>query len=288
MTTSLCDLSAYNISVKYGFVSDQPSRKLPAKYDAWESIAQVLPQLLANGTLRDAVKHLPVLDIESEAGLGELQRMYVVLAFIIHGLVHGCNLKLVPSNLSVPFLGVCSRLGMEPVLSYAGLCLYNWTFGGTEPTLDELHAPFSFTGKVDEQSFYLTPVLVEQAGGDMVVKLLQARDAAEKQEWVVVSQTLALCILRLQAMSDRLTALKICDPHVFYSEIRPYIAGLDVTFEKADGQCVIVNVAGGSAAQSSLMPFLDHILGITHKSNLPKEMRKYMPGPHRRFLEVVE
>ena len=52
--------------------------------------------------------------------------------------------------------------------------------------------------------------------------------------------------------------------------------------------------AGGSNGQTTLLPFFDAILGITHTEN-PKsitapimaEMRKYMPAPHVRFLEYI-
>ena len=49
---------------------------------------------------------------------------------------------------------------------------------------------------------------------------------------------------------------------------------------------------GGSAAQSSLIPFLDISLGVTHESTKSQEfllaMREYMPRQHRDFLTYME
>jgi indoleamine 2,3-dioxygenase len=49
---------------------------------------------------------------------------------------------------------------------------------------------------------------------------------------------------------------------------------------------------GGSAAQSSLLPFLDIGLGVSHKSTKSQDfllsMREYMPRAHREFLGYME
>jgi indoleamine 2,3-dioxygenase len=109
-----------------------------------------------------------------------------------------------------------------------------------------------------------------------------------------------------------------CDPHVFYHRIRPFLAGgknmseaglpHGVMFDDDTGNQPYVQLAGGSNAQSSVIQFFDIVLGIEHRPtgekrsetsepempsssppshNFIKEMRQYMPGPHRRFLEHV-
>ena len=47
---------------------------------------------------------------------------------------------------------------------------------------------------------------------------------------------------------------------------------------------------GGSNGQSSLLQFFDAILGVKHdrSAGFSTEMRKYMPGPHSRFLYDIE
>lgn len=114
-----------------------------------------------------------------------------------------------------------------------------------------------------------------------------------------------------------------CDPHVFYHRIRPFLAGSKnmkeaglpngVIYEDGSGQEPYVQYGGGSNAQSSLIQFFDIVLGVEHRPtgikasghksassdseqessvsaarlNFIHDMRSYMPGPHRRFLEHV-
>lgn len=82
-----------------------------------------------------------------------------------------------------------------------------------------------------------------------------------------------------------------------------------VIYEEGTGSEQFRKYSGGSNAQSSLIQFFDIVLGIEHRPtgekkdfasegelegtapplrhNFLLEMRKYMPGPHRRFLEDV-
>ncbi|KAK8162463.1 indoleamine 2,3-dioxygenase alpha type [Phyllosticta citrichinensis] len=118
-----------------------------------------------------------------------------------------------------------------------------------------------------------------------------------------------------------------CDPHVFYHRIRPYLAGSKnmadaglpdgVIFDDgSDAPQRYVQYSGGSNAQSSVIQFFDLALGVEHRPtgekatpgaapspssspsqdaaappaqqhNFITDMRTYMPGPHRRFLEAV-
>jgi indoleamine 2,3-dioxygenase len=77
-----------------------------------------------------------------------------------------------------------------------------------------------------------------------------------------------------------------------------------VMFDDGTGQKPYVQFGGGSNAQSSVIQFFDIVLGVEHRptgnkstdapavgapnNNFITEMRNYMPGPHRRFLEAVE
>ena len=85
-----------------------------------------------------------------------------------------------------------------------------------------------------------------------------------------------------------------------------------VIFHRADGSKVAAKCVGGSAAQSSLFPFIDAALGVRHQplgkdeaetvfqvrpshssiqrcsTDQGQEMRSYMPIEHRELLEEVE
>lgn len=118
-----------------------------------------------------------------------------------------------------------------------------------------------------------------------------------------------------------------CHPTIFYDRIRPFLAGSKnmaeaglpdgVRYElDASGRGEYHQYSGGSNAQSSIIQFFDIVLGVEHRPtgekppaadasasasesdanrgrapaprhNFIMEMRRYMPGPHARFLNDV-
>jgi hypothetical protein len=56
-------LHEHDADVKTGFLPPQePLQRLPAEYDAWESILDRLPELLQQKKLRECVDSMPLLD----------------------------------------------------------------------------------------------------------------------------------------------------------------------------------------------------------------------------------
>lgn len=176
----------------------------------------------------------------------------------------------------------------------------------------------TFTGSIDESWFYLVSVAIEARGGRTIPLMLAAIEAARIND----STTVAICLRAFaEALDDLGTILQrmheSCDPSVFYNRIRPFLAGSKnmeeaglphgIIYEDGTGKEQYKQYSGGSNAQSSIIQFFDIILGIEHrptgekkdptseselegtapppKHNFLLEMRKYMPGPHRRFLE---
>ena len=87
-----------------------------------------------------------------------------------------------------------------------------------------------------------------------------------------------------------------CNAEVFWKQVRPFLAGAKDaggwTYVRSDGTEVKRESIGGSAAQSSTVPALDILLGVSHKSmdrgpSVFEEMREYMPGSHRAFLAEI-
>lgn len=186
--------------------------------------------------------------------------------------------------------------------------------------LENLATLTTFTGSIDESWFYLVSVAIEARGAPLLPLMLTAIEAARVND----SNTVIAC---LQTFAERLDDLgtllqrmhESCDPQVFYNRIRPFLAGSKnmaeaglpngVIYEDDRGAVEYRKYSGGSNAQSSIIQFFDIVLGIEHrptgekkdvssgselegtapppKHNFLLEMRKYMPGPHRRFLEDV-
>lgn len=229
----------------------------------------------------------------------------------------------IPPQLTVPLFEVCDRLEVPPVATYAGVCLWNYKpIFPDEPAddLDNLACLHTFTGSLDEQWFYLVSVAIEARGAPSIPLMLQAMTAARVGNNRVVTE----CLQQLAEILDEITGLlqrmyDNCDPYIFYNRIRPYLAGsknmADAGLPKGllydDGRNPpeYRQYGGGSNAQSSLIQFFDIVLGVEHRptgvtrkdqssastEDGPKsrhsfihDMRAYMPGPHRRFLEDVD
>jgi indoleamine 2,3-dioxygenase len=214
-------------------------------------------------------------------------------------------------------------LEVPPVATYAAVCLWNFKPLFVDEDIDNLEnlaTLTTFTGSIDESWFYLVSVAIEARGAPIIPLMLTAIDAARIND----SRTVAAC---LRAFAERLDDLgtllqrmhESCDPQVFYNRIRPFLAGSKnmaeaglpngMIYEDGTGTETFRQYSGGSNAQSSIIQFFDIILGIEHrptgekkdvsseselegtapppKHNFLLEMRKYMPGPHRRFLEDV-
>lgn len=176
----------------------------------------------------------------------------------------------------------------------------------------------TFTGSLDESWFYLVSVAIEARAAPLLPLMLNAIAAARIND----SRTVIECLRTFAETIDELGTLLIrmyenCDPHVFFHRIRPFLAGgrdmaeaglpNGVMFDTGSGNDPYQQYGGGSNAQSTLIQFFDTVLGVEHRPtgesrihNASKdqeglapsprqvfihEMRSYMPGPHRRFLE---
>ncbi|KAK2797344.1 hypothetical protein FQN49_008992, partial [Arthroderma sp. PD_2] len=233
----------------------------------------------------------------------------------------------IPQPLAIPLLKVAAQLELPPVATFAGLCLWNYKpIFADEPTdsLENLATLFTFTGSVDEQWFYLVSIAIEARGARSIPFMLQAIAAARANETREVTECLTKFAEVVDEVNLVLQKMyKHCDPHVFYHRIRPFLAGSKgmaelprgILFDDGSEHREYKHYRGGSNAQSSLIQFFDIVLGVEHrptgetrqKANSPlpssssdesgegrkrwhnflMEMRTYMPGPHRRFLEHV-
>jgi len=213
----------------------------------------------------------------------------------------------------VPFFEVSRRLELPPVATYAALNLWNFKATGISfDCLDDLQTVHTFTGTESESWFYLVSVAIESRGGRIIPTMLRAMDALKTRDFDVISDALgelSECIVDLGRLLDRMH--EKCDPMVFYHDIRPFLTGSKgstelpkgVYYDQGNGAGKRLQLRGGSNGQSSLIHFLDIVLGVKHglrggsasdeahvqgKTSFHEEVRSYMPGPHRRFLKHVE
>ncbi|CAD1784476.1 similar to Saccharomyces cerevisiae YJR078W BNA2 Putative tryptophan 2,3-dioxygenase or indoleamine 2,3-dioxygenase, required for de novo biosynthesis of NAD from tryptophan via kynurenine [Maudiozyma barnettii] len=319
----ILDLHKFDVDEKNGFLSSElPLDHLEnTYYKPWETLATNIPRLLLTNQLKPEVENrLPLLSIDQLTSLQELKRGYVLLTFIINGYVWSINPpnEIIPDSLALPLLEVSKKLGLPPVATYSSVVLWNYKLvdNTKEISLENLTTGLTFTGSFDEAWFYLISVYFEKIGAQCVEHGLKAIDAVTANDSVSFIESMKLLAMSIDNLTDILKRMdEKCDPYVFYFRIRPFLAGWKNMAKvglphgvKYGPNGEYQQWSGGSNAQSSLIQYLDLVLGVTHFSDggqqqYPRkpitnesqfkrnsyllDMRQYMPQPHRSFLKEV-
>ncbi|KAI1336491.1 indoleamine 2,3-dioxygenase [Xylariaceae sp. FL0016] len=327
MKPSIPVLADYGISSTHGFLPDVlPLTRLPDPYyNKWESIASNFQNLILSKRLQGVIDRLPILSTIGLEHDAEWRRAYMLLTFFAHGYIWGGDIPrdCVPPSVSVPLLKICEHLEVPPVSTYAASVLWNFKplfIDESIDDLDNLATLVTFTGSLDESWFYLVSVAIEARGGPIIDLMLTAVAAARQGDSATVTRCLHTFAERLDDLGELLRRMhENCDPGFFYRRIRTFLAGSKnmaeaglprgVIYDDGSDHANYVQYSGPSNAQSSLIQFFDVILGIEHrptgekpdpsseseregrgaapKHNFIRDMRRYMPGPHARFLNDV-
>lgn len=152
-------------------------------------------------------------------------------------------------------------------------------------------------------------VAIEAKAGAAVPTMIQALSAAVNRDYEVVVESLESLSESIHQAGKILERMyERCDPHIFFNQIRPFLAGSKnmeaaglpngVYFDEGAGKGRWAQLRGGSNGQSSLIQFFDIVLGVEHRdegNSMPngggsfhEEVRGYMPEPHRRLLQHVK
>ena len=276
----------------------EPLRRLPAGFEAWEELAADLSGRFLVGRVRADLAALPELDPAPLADGPEVQRAMLLLSFFAGACVHatdppGASL---PPPLARPLLALGRRLGRPPILSHESLVMHNWR--RLDPSgpiaVENLVTLIGVHGSTDETWFLTIAVAIEACGGEEPARIARATIAAEEGD----TETVAFELGRLTETIVQVTVLTertrdACDPHIFYRRVRPPFSGWfepGVIYEGTDLAAPLV-LAGGSAAQSPLVPCFDAALSIGHPEAARGphlDMRRYMNPQHRQFVAAVE
>lgn len=207
---------------------------------------------------------------------------------------------------------------MAPVLTFADTVLWNWeSINPERPTTFE-NMRFGvnlFSGTEDERNFYIASARAELRGVEMLRIIDDYQNLPDVTDFTAMSK-ISRDLTRLSGIIDDISDViqsvrGTCEPHVFYSEVRPWFEGSDArgpdgpgwVYEGVDATGGL-DLSGPSAGQSSVMHALDIFLDIDHKLQhkrypAPSEankradhgfmerMRRYMPGKHREYLSHI-
>jgi len=290
-----------------GFLPLQdPLKRLPGSFDAWEELALHLPKYLASDRIRATIADLPRFPVESINDSRERERAMLLLSYLGHAYVWGGPrpATILPAVLAVPWHQVAGSLGRPPVLSYSSYALHN--FFRFDPSREiecgNLALIQNFLGGIDEEWFILIHVEIERKAGPAMAALGACLDAAEEGDGERLEALLVQVDASLRAMHSTLRRMpEWCEPFVYYHRVRPYIHGWKNHPDLPEGVIYEgVEAYGGhpqtfrgeTGAQSSIVPALDAMLGVGHKEDALRtylqEMRAYMPPGHRAFIEALE
>src|SRR6266700_3431606 len=303
----LTSIAAFEISHERGFLPvHDPLTRLPKAFDAWETVALRLPKLLASDQVRATIADLPPFPLEAINDSRERERAMLLLSYVGHAYVWGAPRPelILPARLAVPWYQIAESLGRPPVLSYSSYALHNFfRFDASrEIECGNLALIQNFLGGIDEEWFILIHVEIERKAGPAMAALPACIDAAEEGDGERLEALLTQVESSLRAMYATLRRMpEWCEPFIYYHRVRPYIHGWKNHPDLPEGVIYEgVEAYGGhpqqfrgeTGAQSSIVPALDAMLGVGHKedmlSSYLREMRAYMPPPHRAFIEALE
>ena len=291
-----------NFSIlEIGFLPNKISTLLSNEFDDVEHIAKNLPKILANNQIEDEVLNLETEKDISNLSIDELERAMLLYSYIGHGYIWGGTSieKVIPKNISKTWYKISQKLDRPPILSYASYALNNWKLQDVNKPFDleNIRILQNFLGGMDEDWFIMIHIAIEQEAKEILNNLkTYYLDKNEDQSYL---ENALVSIKKINQIMNRMP--EKCDPFIYYNRVRPYIFGWKNTPATPNGVIYEgVEEYGGNpqlfrgetGAQSSIVPALDALLGVTHSNDPLKEyldeMRLYMPKEHRNLLNDLD
>ena len=291
-----------NFSIlEIGFLPNKISTLLSNEFDDVEHIAKNLPKILANNQIKDEVLNLETEKDISNLSIDELERAMLLYSYIGHGYIWGGTSieKVIPKNISKTWYKISQKLDRPPILSYASYALNNWKLQDVNKPFDleNIRILQNFLGGMDEDWFIMIHIAIEHEAKEILNNLkTYYLDQNEDQSYL---ENALVSIKKINQIMNRMP--EKCDPFIYYNRVRPYIFGWKNNPATPNGVIYEgVEEYGGNpqlfrgetGAQSSIVPALDALLGVTHSNDPLKEyldeMRLYMPKEHRNLLNDLD
>jgi indoleamine 2,3-dioxygenase len=304
-------LADYDISAERGYLTphDMDKVTLPDAFKPVVEAGRRLPSYMMSPKLRDILKKIPEVDMEVQLPTlndAQLRMLMVHYSFIVQAYVWGETeaAKVLPKNLAVPYCKLADKIGQFPLLPYTAYTLDNWgkldAKGGI--TLDNIFVIQNFLAGQDENWFIMVHIEIEAKAGQALAQIPLLIEAVKKKDAQVVSGGLKNVLeawTKINPVFDRM--IEKCDPYIYYNRVRPYIHGWKGNPALPEG-LIYEGVEkygnkpqpfrGQTGSQSSIVPTMDALLGISHENDPLREyldeLHAYRPPKHRLFIEAVQ
>jgi indoleamine 2,3-dioxygenase len=264
-------------------------------YESWNDLLENLALYNSEGIVREKISKLPCLDIENCKDESEVNLAYLLLSMAVSSYVNCPFYKEkateIPSNVSTPLLQTCSKLGIRPIVTHTAVDVFNFKTAEGSITLnspEELSSILTFTGSREEEWFYLIMTKIEAMGSEIFGIAQQM-----EQKWNSPRE-LNLLLARLSEIIGNIAKMTAktrqgCSPEFFFYKLRPYLEGWEnMIYLRQDTEPLVLSLRGGSAAQSSLIPCIDAILGVNHADSYSSLIREYMTEEGREVISYFE
>ena len=284
-----------------GFLPNKISTLLSNEFDDVEYIAKNLPKILANNQIESEVLNLETEKNISNLSVDELERAMLLYSYIGHGYIWGGTSveSVIPKNISKTWYKISQKLDRPPILSYASYALNNWKLQDVNKPFDleNIRILQNFLGGMDEDWFIMIHIAIEHEAKEILNNLKTYY--LDKNEDQLYLENALVSIKKINQIMNRMP--EKCDPFIYYNRVRPYIFGWKnnpatpngVIYEGVEEYGGTPQLfRGETGAQSSIVPALDALLGVTHSNDPLKEyldeMRLYMPKEHRNLLNDLD
>ena len=284
-----------------GFIPQEICTHIPNGFEDVEEISSSLHKILANNQISNVVNEIDQEKDISSLSTSQLERAMLLYSYIGHAYMWGKEDidDIIPKNIAITWYKISEKLQRPPILSYASYALNNWSLlDESKPlTVENIKILQNFLSGVDEDWFIMIHVAIEHEAKNILGSLKKYFLDEETEKGNL--EDALVSIKEINKIMNRMP--EKCDPYIYYNRVRPYIFGWKNN--PATPQGVIYEgveeykgkpqlFRGETGAQSSIVPALDALLGVTH-SNDPlreylDEMRLYMPKDHRELLNNLD
>lgn len=241
---------------------------------------------------------------------------YLKMGYLFEPVQHGAAQAshALPANIANPLVLLANVFQQKPWLEYAsGYVLMNSIFHD-EISADKIQLIRQWHGGLDEYYFQTVHSIIEWETPALFKAIHALIEGVKNQNSQQIVEAMEQGIQTSEVMLQGLKQMtRLSRPAYYAADVRPQIQGLKgncgagklfpeqgVWFDThyfADGKPAYrADIRGQTGAQSSIIPLLDNILGITDfyaKGDNPltsmlREFRAYRPKPHTALLASVE
>jgi len=273
-----------------------PLLHMPSGYEAWDEIAENLPELFRTIRVRQALDAMPVLSA-AKADLPDeyLLRASVIMSMLAHS-YHRVEAdpppNPMPESIQKPWEEITRRLNRPaPHLSYIDLIMYNWRLIDPQRAdpmrVDNMRLLVPTVDNKEERIFYLTQVEILAQSAPIISALVRAQEAITQDNVEALKRELLLIADCLQHVTYKSFMNINPNPHSD-SHVDPVVWAKTVAPFAVP---IAKDSAGPSGTSAPIFHVLDTFFGRqNYDTRFGSEMlhlRNWYPKHWQNFIEAL-